>query len=209
MNVQQLFGQSARGNKTNPEDERQAISKAVFGQKKNLAVQVLEASEKNLGINSSHAMDSCADSDSSSDYEDFVYEEIDTENSEPLVILSQPMAGIKLTIKSKNPDHVDDCPKIELVTTRKAIQQTVFLTKVKIAQPLPQKEEESMKAEQPSAMEQKPGKELNIVSKAHGPQNQLLCETSPAEMMPMQPMNPQKAGMQMQYAQEDEVLQLY
>ena len=82
--MQQLFGQSAKGNKTNPDEDRQAISKAVFGQKKNIAVEVLKASEKNLGVNSS-CMDSEADSDSSSDCDNFVFEEIDDEISDSQV----------------------------------------------------------------------------------------------------------------------------
>lgn len=213
MNIQQLFGQAAKGNKTNPDDERQAISKAVFGQKKNFVAQMVEASEKNLGVNSS-CMDSEADSESSSDCDDFVFEEIVDDINESLVSQTQAIFNVKLYIKPKNPDHMDDSPKIELITTRRAVQPSVFLKKVQIAEPVVQKNEESMQSEKPHVIDLKPAKVLGGISKVNAPKNQLLCETSPADQVMGKAsspanLNPEKAGMSMHVEQEDEVVQLY
>lgn len=77
MNMQQIFSHATKGNKTTPADDRKSQLQSAFQGKKNFAVQVLEASEKNVGVNSSHReSDDDCDSESSSDFDDFEFEEV-------------------------------------------------------------------------------------------------------------------------------------
>jgi hypothetical protein len=126
MNMQQIFSQATKGNKTTPDVDRKCALQSAFNGKKNFAVQVLEASEKNLGVNSSHReSDDDCDSDSSSDFDDFVFEEVSNITGEKSHQVSMPT---KLIIKPKDVDEIDASP---VVTDRRAMKQSLFLIKVR------------------------------------------------------------------------------
>lgn len=125
MNISQIFAHSTKGNKTTPADERKTGLQSIFQAKKNFAVQVLEASEKNVGINSSHRDSDDNDSDSSSDFDDFVFEENGIITGGKSQQVSMPTM---LIIKPKDVDEIDASP---MVTDRRAMKQSLFLTKVR------------------------------------------------------------------------------
>ena len=72
-----------KGNKTTPEECRKAQLQSLFKGMNNLARHVVEASEKNVGVTSSHHDDVYSDSDSVTEYDDLLdIEEVDDEMAE-------------------------------------------------------------------------------------------------------------------------------
>ena len=147
MNIQDLIGHSAKGNKSTPADDRKLLSKDVFSAKKNFAVKVLEASEKNLGFSSSHRESDMEDSDSSSDNNDFEFEEVQDEIT--ITPNNQAKMPTMLFIKPKSPHSENDST---VVNERKVYKQSLFQTKVvKVIDAKPQliqKKEEAVEQEQ-------------------------------------------------------------
>lgn len=161
-------------------------------------------------------MDSDNDSDSSSDDDDFDFEEIeDDQSGNHCFVQSQVTMPTRLFIKPKNPDHMDETPKIELVTSRKAMQQTLFVTKVKVSTEQPKsKSEEAKEVEHPQFVQvEKPQQKSTGTMKNNSQQNQMLCETAPADQNndanPNLSTKAKDLGFDTHFEQEDDVLQLY
>ena len=105
----------------------------LFSGKANYINQVLQASEKNVGVSTSSQQYQDDDSDSSSDGDLFL--EVQNEDEQILNIDSdfkqaiQAACVVNLFINSKNPDELDDVPSIEHISEIKPITQKVFRRK--------------------------------------------------------------------------------
>ena len=130
--MQHILKHSANGNKSTPAVLRKAQTDSIFLQK-NLAAQVLKASEKNFNVSSS-CIESQDDSESSSDFEnEFDYEHISEISQD--TPKSQAAIPSKLVIKARNQDIRDDSPSTEHLSMRKPLSKKLFKTKVNASAP--------------------------------------------------------------------------
>ena len=214
MNMQQIFSNAVSGNKSTPAQFRNSQMQGAFGQKD--VIKVLKASEKQMNVPSS-AFSSDDDSDSCTDFDDLVLEQMEDDQMEPLSIQCQVSMPSMLVIKAKNPDMMDDTPTVELVNERKPMTQVLFKTKVvKIDMPVPAvcKPAKQMQSSSNKQMDFHSNAKAGLHQKPHSSTNQVLLQTAP-EGSSDSPMDVAMNGLAKHMAaagleqMEDEVVQLY
>ena len=214
MNMQQIFSKAVSGNKSTPAQFRSSLMQGAFGQKN--VIQVLKASEKQMKMQSS-AFSSDDDSDSCTDFDDLVLEQMENDQIEPLTIQCQVSMPSKLVIKSKNPDMMDDTPTVELVHERKPMTQVLFKTMVvSIDKPEPavSKPAKQMQSSSNKQMDFHSNAKASLDQKPHSSTKQVLLQTAP-EGSSDSPQDVVMNGLAKHMAaagleqMDDEVVQLY
>ena len=198
--------QPQKGNYSTPADSRKVDFKSLFSGKCDVTKKLLEASEKNVGVSvSSHHI--ADESETSSDDGDLyleVHRDTDDQNLDFHQMI-QASAVVRLYIRAKNPDEIDNVPSIEDIFEIKPVSQKVFRSKTMRHLVVPLTEVAKEQESNILYLKVVKNKKSDVVQ---GMSN-LLQQTSTEVQAQVQPVSSKGMPELSQPAMEDEVVELY